>query len=559
MRTHRITLAAAALLCAVSAAEGQDTTRAKAIVTQLRAKQDSIARISSSWRVDSIARVSKRLVDSLYAALKPAPVVVVTPPPKDTTPVKDSVTPGAPPGTKFTHPIPPPSNGALLAILPRDTVNVAYPTVTRVVRTTNPQAALDSAKSGDEIRVPPGTVVKNIRWPASAQRVVLRTDVTLGGPWERMTKSRAALLNLATITTTTSDPALTIGSGVRYARVMGMRIVNSFSPMGALVAVGQMEADTAQIPHFVVLDGNYIDCGDGNHTRRGVRFDAASSALINNSILACRDSAGGDSQGVLIINTPGPGRIENNTIQGGHQSLMFGGGDPAAQGVLPRDYVIRLNDFCRPTKWLNGGQVGKAVIEWKFGERHLFEYNTVCNMDASGQYGYAVNLKSTNQDGRATWSTTRDVTFRFNKISCVVAGWSVMRSPDNYPVQPTTRVSIYGNVGTDSIATPPCAGPYDALTLSSVDDVIWVNNHFRNVGGRACVYFIGVSQRFVATDNVCGGEYDFKGDAVGWQTLTPGALVARNTLMTLAPTSAYPPVAPDSLRDALLKTVKVVQ
>jgi hypothetical protein len=433
----------------------------------------------------------------------------------------------------------------------------------RVIRTSNPQAALDTARTGDQIRVAPG-VYRNViananpRWTGWVDlRTDLAADSLLGGPWERMTDSKSLALKLATFTTFSTDPALLIPSGAHHLRVTGIRMTSQFSGLNAVVVVGQGESDTTRIPHFITFDRDVVNCGNNNHTRRGVRFDAIEEAFISGSIVACRDSAGGDSQGMIVINTNGPGRIENNTIQGGHQSLFFGGGSPLGPNVLPRDFVIRRNDFCRPTPWLNGGQTGKALVEWKMGERHLFEGNVVCHMDASGQYGYAFNVKAEDQDGLAPWTTTRDITFRYNRLSCVVAGWSLAGAQGRAKVQPAQRITIYDNVATDSIATAPCAGPYDAFTLISISDVVLARNHIRNVGGRAAIYFMGQNPNLAAINNVVGGEYGLKGDAVAWQNLAPNALVAGNTLLGNQPLSAYPAVASDSTRSALLKGVVV--
>jgi hypothetical protein len=504
----------------------------------------------------------------------PSPAPAPTPgPPKDSTivvapPPSPPVVDGTPPGPViFRQALAPPANGAKLAQLPLDTVDVSPPAVVRVIRTSNPQAALDTARTGDQIRVAPG-VYRNViaranpRWTGWVDlRTDLAADSLLGGPWERMTDSKSLALKLATFTTFSTDPALLVSSGAHHLRVTGIRMTSQFSGLNAVVVVGQGENDTTRIPHFITFDRDVVNCGNSNHTRRGVRFDAIEEAFVSGSIVACRDSAGGDSQGMLVINTAGPGRIENNTIQGGHQSLFFGGGSPLAPGILPRDFVIRRNDFCRPTPWLTGGndgdQIGKALVEWKMGERHLFEGNVVCHMDASGQYGYAFNVKAEDQDGLAPWTTTRDITFRYNKLSCVVAGWSLAGAQGWAKVQPAQRITIYDNVATDSIATAPCAGPYDALTLISISDVVFARNHIRNVGGRAAIYFMGQNPNLAAINNTLGGEYGLKGDGVDWPALAPNALITGNTLLGNQPLSAYPAVAIDSTRNALLRGVVV--
>jgi hypothetical protein len=585
---HRFVALLITLLLFAASPLGAQGTKDSALVRANKVDLDSASKRTTSPTVKRLVRKvvvrdSLFLVRTVATAPAPAPAPAPTPEPKPVPSPKPTKPPvvvvdSAPPAPSpaptpapsptpsaviFSHPFAPPANGAQLAQLPLDTVDVSPPAVVRVIRTSNPQAALDTARTGDQIRVAPG-VYRNViananpRWTGWVDlRTDLAADSLLGGPWERMTDSKSLALKLATFTTFSTDPALLIPSGAHHLRVTGIRMTSQFSGLNAVVVVGQGESDTTRIPHFITFDRDVVNCGNNNHTRRGVRFDAIEEAFISGSIVACRDSAGGDSQGMIVINTNGPGRIENNTIQGGHQSLFFGGGSPLGPNVLPRDFVIRRNDFCRPTPWLNGGQTGKALVEWKMGERHLFEGNVVCHMDASGQYGYAFNVKAEDQDGIAPWTTTRDITFRYNKLSCVVAGWSVFAAPGTFPAQPAQRITIYNNVATDSIATAPCAGPYDALTLGGVRDVVFMNNHIRNVGGRAAIYFMGQNPNLAVINNVVGGEYGLKGDAVAWQNLAPNALVIGNTLLGNQPLSAYPAVAADTTRSALLRGVVV--
>jgi hypothetical protein len=278
--------------------------------------------------------------------------------------------------------------------------------------------------------------------------------------------------------------------------------------------------------------------------------------VVNSTLDNCHGN-NGDSQALLVINSPGPIRVENNTLHGGHQSVLIGGGSPAAQGVIPRDIIVRGNDMCRPLAWRKKW-VFKVLFENKIAERELVEGNRFCNAYPDGQDGSVFNIKTEDQNGLAPWSRTADVTIRNNVMSCAAGLFHLSARQGSTNAIPASRITIYDNLAADSISTAPCAGTSDALYLGGVDDVVFVRNYIRNPQSRAAVYFSGVSQRFVATDNVFGGEFGFKGDAVSWTQLVPGVIDQRNVLEPFGtPVSGWPTAPVNAIRDALLQGVTI--
>ena len=519
------------------------------------ARVDTVSRVDTVWRVDTVVVTRPRDTS-----------VVVVPDTGQALP--------APADAVFTHTVAPPPNGTQLADLPRDSVRTAYPVVLRQVRCTALQACLDTAKTGDELLTAPGSVHRNIiiRPTARTGAIAVRTDVALGGPWERMTPARADSLNLATITSSTTDRPLLVLAGAHDVTIAGMRITTTAPQSNQLVQIGGGETSAAQLPHHIVLRQLVIDPG-ANDVRRNVQADGAYLAIISSTLANCH-SLLGDAQCVLAINAAGPLRIENNTLQFGHQCVMLGGGDPLIAGQVPSDVVIRRNDCTRPAAQLWSGQQladgthvyltgqwpGKTGIELKLGKRVLVEGNVLCHVIADQQTGFAFLFKSVNQNGSAPWSETADVTVRYNRVCGVAGGFNLSPLPQP-PGVPMARVSIYRNV-LDSVSVGRYAGDNDALQNSGVNDVLFQENWIRNAsgtaGGRSCLYFGGVSQRFTATSNVCGGEYGIKKDGGVVGDANPGGLVSGNTVLPWGTACTSWPAAPrDSTRDALLSGVVV--
>jgi hypothetical protein len=379
-----------------------------------------------------------------------------------------------------------------------------------------------------------------------------------------MTVSKAGVLNLASIRSSgTSTPAITVASGAHHVRFVGVRVTTSAPVTNALVRIGLAETSVAQLPHHITLDRVVVDPG-ANDLRRCVAADGAYLAVLSSTLANCHSNQG-DSQGILSINARGPLRIENNTIQGGHQAIMFGGGDPVIVGQVPSDIVIRRNDLSRPLSWrravagvYNAGEwQGKTGVEFKIGKRALIEANVLCHTWADAQTGHAFLLKTENQNGSAPWSETSDITVRYNRVCGASAGFNLAPLPAG-PGVPFSRATIYNNE-LDSISVGPFASETgECLLLQGVADVVYKDNWCRNPTGRAAIYAAGTSARFVAINDAFGGEYGLKGDAVAFSTWVPGSIVSNNTLVPFGTAfSAWPATPADSTRSALLNGVMV--
>jgi hypothetical protein len=178
----------------------------------------------------------------------------------------------------------------------------------------------------------------------------------------------------------------------------------------------------------------------------------------------------------------------------------------------------------------------------------LIEGNVIDNTWADAQVGYAILFKATNQDGGAPWSTTQDVTMRYNKIWRVAAAWNIAAHPEQYPVtSPAARFLIYDNV-VDSVNVGQFTGPGVGLqVLGDVADLIFAHNTTTNPSGNQAVLFDGFpNTRFVYHSNLTSaGAYGIFGSAWGDGTpainhYAPSALYANIALVGNLNCSRYP-------------------
>jgi hypothetical protein len=440
----------------------------------------------------------------------------------DTTPPPVVITPGPPPGgTIFAHPLAPPSNGALLAELPRDTVSIAYPSIARRIRVTSLQSALDTARAGDELLLAPGSLHPLVTVRRSACWVVVRTDVPDDGDlWHRMTPARADSLNLATITTTSSTAAVTLASGSGCIRFALVRITGTYSSLTAVVRAANSETSVAALPHDLTLDRVVVDATTSD-VGRCVYFDVVRGAVTSSTLLNCH-SKGRDAQGILVINGAGPFRVENHSIEASHQAIMSGGGAPSIQGLVPSDWVIRRNWFGRPLRWKKTGptygpdewQV-KTIVESKSMRRVLLEDNVLANLWPDAQAGFAFLLKTSAQGSGATWMQTSDITVRYNRLVNVANGFNLASVQDGGT--PMARVTIYGNV----VAPFSYGGGIPIQHLGAIEDVVIQHNTFGSASNLAVSFDGAAGLRTVISGNVIPhGTYGVKGTGTAEGTAT---------------------------------------
>lgn len=486
------------------------------------------------------------------------PPVVVVPP--DTTVV---VTPPPPPpvsGHPFTSPT---SSGTVLAILPRTTPSVTYPTgltVMKIAAGSNLQTAINNAPLGSELRLAMcSSFTANLTLPnkTGSGWVVIRADTTdaaLGTG--RMTPSHAASLCLPKIITINSTSAIATSLNAHHYRLTGLEVVGNF-PTGeiySLVALGGFAGDgqtsIGVVAHDIVVDRSYIHGSLTQFIRRCIALNSATTAIVDSWLDDCH-SNNSDSQGILGMNGPGPFLIRNNTIKAGHQMIMFGGGDPAISRLVPSDITVQQNHMTRPVAWRVpvgeyppkaslGHWTAKTIVESKNSQFVLYEGNVLDGSWTSAWPGTAVTFKSVNQDGGCKWCQTSHLTFRYNVIKNVGNVFNLAGHPEAYALDSNAHhFSIYDNSG-DSVNVGVFNGPGDAFAVYGVNDLLIAHNSIVNPSGRSGILFDAAAvpqgnQRTTFVGNILGGAYLINGPL----SQIPGALLSGNVWVTGGPCPSY--------------------
>ena len=361
-----------------------------------------------------------------------------------------------------------PSSQRARAQLPAVMLDFPWPTVEgrtiHVAAGGNLQAALNSAKRGDEIVLEAGAqFTGNYTLPAKAGTVadgwiVIRGDKSDRLPTLGTRVSPSDALLMPGIITNNTDPALRLAPGASGWRIVGLEVtvVPTLTQMHYglvfLGVIGRQQSTLDSVPTDIVLDRMYIHAQSNTNITRCVSLNSARTEISDSYISDCH-ARGFDSQAIWGGNGPGPYKIVNNMLEGAGENVMFGGTDPAIPGLVPSDIEIRRNYIYTPIAW-KGKWTRKNLLELKNASRVLIEANVFDGSWQDAQTGWAVIIKSANQSGNCSWCRSTDVTFRLNLVRNAGAGVNIAGTGDNPNTDSTARrvviqESVFDNLGVD--------------------------------------------------------------------------------------------------------------
>jgi hypothetical protein len=424
------------------------------------------------------------------------------------------------------------------------------------------QAALNKAKPGDTIVLNAGASFTapngGFVLPAKAEArsndwIIVRTSKITAIPIEgqRVVPDKHSQ-EMPRVVTADSEAALRTEKGAHHFRFIGIEFAAdpSVKSNTAIIRLGDSdEKDINNVPHDIVIDRCYIHGNSTGAMRRGVALNSARTAVIDSYISDFHDS-GQDTQAICGWNGPGPFKIVNNYLEATGENVMFGGADPSIKNLTPSDIEFRRNYCFKPLAWKNDNAANKWVtknlFELKNARRILIEGNTFENSWVSGQTGFAILFKSSNQDGRAPWSITEHVTFRNNVVRHASSGVNVLGREHNTD-DVTNNILIANNLFED-IDAKRWGGSGIFLQITESPKVRVDHNTIFQSGNIITAYGTP-STGFVFTNNIVNhNAYGVKGDARGSgsdtiRTYFPDAVFSNNVITGLpggVSASAYP-------------------
>ena len=273
---------------------------------------------------------------------------------------------------------------------------------------------------------------------------------------------------------------------------------------------------------------------------------------VIDSLITEIHAIGQEAQAINSINGEGPFKIVNNQIEGAGENVMFGGADPVIPNLVPSDIEFRNNHVFKPLSWKVGDPsyagynwTVKNLFELKNAQRVVVDGNTFENNWAAAQAGWAIVLKSDNQQTRCPWCVTQDVTFTNNQVLNSYRGFQILTvlGGIEHSLMPVVRVLVRNNLIMAQLDGIDVEG---SLVGGQPDSIIFDHNTVPISPGMAVVLAGVPTTNVVFTNNILDATgYGVFGDSIGSGTpaLTqywPGAVFGANVLMGDPFSTPYP-------------------
>ncbi len=393
------------------------------------------------------------------------------------------------------------------------------------------QAAINAAEPGDTLTLPADATL--------SCNCVIGKSITIESGGSRPVQAYGSTFNVgAKVITPNTLPALTVLPGVKNVRFRGIEI----APQGEVVNLVKIGTDgpaqdtLEEAPSGITLENVWIHGLPGVNARRGIAANGANISVLNSRINEIHD-ANSDSQAICGWNGPGPFHIISNYLEAAAENVMFGGADAMIEALTPADVEMRHNYVAKPLSW-EGVWAVKNLFETKNVRRLFIDGNIFDGNWKSAQVGYAILIKSNNQDGTNNWAATLDLTFTNNTIKNSTHGLNIMGIENPGKLSGVSaRLKFINNLWLiNGIFLQGFQGAEDVV----VDHNTVIST---GVGSTMSLYSIP-AKNFTATNNIMPHTgYGIKGDSVGEGTdslakFAPGYTFRKNLM-------AGPRVSPD--------------
>jgi hypothetical protein len=263
--------------------------------------------------------------------------------------------------------------------------------------------------------------------------------------------------NMPKIVTPNVAAVFQVNGGANHWRFAGIEMTSAStyvpapktSPNGYTYFLVGSQSHPVPLPDSIVIDRCYIHGSPKQDVVTAVQGTASNYAIVD-SYISDIHAPGQDSQAFGAYDTPGPIKLVNNYLEAAGENVMFGGSGGNNNRGVPSDLEIRSNYLFKPLAWVPlttapvNQWVEKNAFECKSCQRVLFDSNTIENVWAGGQMGFAIVLTvRSSQSGDI--AVVNDITITNNILKNVVSGVNTLAKDDQCGVSPYAACKSAGS------------------------------------------------------------------------------------------------------------------
>lgn len=424
---------------------------------------------------------------------------------------------------------------------------------------TNLQSAINAASPGEVIVLTSGVTYQNsLRLPQGISNnpngeYVTITSSDLNKLPPKGTRVPASNAHMATIMANTGNPDFAIlaqpgnlSQGIlptSYFKFVGVEI--TIDPTVTLqYAIMNLDGATpkynptqiGELANHMFVLSSWVHGNPIANVQHGIGLGGVYEAVVDSTVSDCHfigadaQAIGGRSGMTLLI--------QNNTLEGSGENVLFGGAPAFYPNSITTDLEIIGNTFDKPLSWYDSPQnsqfvcvqqksggcghwEAKNLLELKEGRRILVSGNTFANSWVDGQTGFAL-LITPRGNGVDYFVIVEDVSYQNNYITHTNNGLAFTDQDSIAPAHSeiTRSVAFENNAGWDigdafwgGKANMLLLSPgFDGLTVSNNTFGFSVTNNFWETGPNLQI----PPQNVTITNNVVScGKYGFH-SGPGW-------------------------------------------
>lgn len=191
-------------------------------------------------------------------------------------------------------------------------------------------------------------------------------------------------------------PALFVPPGATDIQISNLTCTTAWDQ--SVVMIGNndpTQIQAAQAPTKIVLTNIQVPTHRG---KRAFYLNCGDTQLLNCGCLDVYDPSAQDSQGICILNAPGPILVSGGTYVAASENILVGGDTVAIPGVVPTGLTFENLTLSKPAAWRTTPPPGgvKNNFELKNGTNVILKQSTLDGCWASAQAGFSVQLTPRN-------------------------------------------------------------------------------------------------------------------------------------------------------------------